>query len=431
MIDIPITFDEHSRTRIVSYLHDCYTKITDSIDVKKLRNLNCPNSALMLYDLAWMLGVCQSQYSFISINWGDKELQRNVNVLHSTLMKLINERIQNSLTTFNDISLPLNKKIEEVYLVTGIIKKDFVHDSTNKAIPEYWISTNLAVDLLIQHQNTFEEPRKQISCSERLKWGRWEYNKIPDDYCRLTVHYSKEQAQKILEEAEKANLSVFVKVIYSDNTETFTSLTPTEVTAIRNNHPDETNVIIRDFYTNIFKLWVSKNDICKLPGFNSIPEVPRPTASDSSYSITINQHQNKIVLNNYDLITVHNEISYFEASNAPSDIPSSYSGDDINLAVVTLILPELLPNKNDNPNTNKLSWNIFCRLTNVLNNNGCEVEDNIAQNGNSKKKCKIIGIDSKGEEIDLTYEALQHRVKSRLLTAYKYDLKSQKDTFKD
>ena len=39
-----IKFDDHSRTRIVSYLRDCYTKTTDNINVTKLRNLHCLNT---------------------------------------------------------------------------------------------------------------------------------------------------------------------------------------------------------------------------------------------------------------------------------------------------------------------------------------------------------------------------------------------------
>ncbi len=124
MIDIPIKFDEHSQTRIVSYLHDCYTNITDGIDVKKLRNLNCPNSTLMLYDLSWMVVICQSQYSFISINWDDKELQRNVNVLHSTFIKLVDDRVHNAFKTSHDINLPFDQKMEDIYRMIGIIKKD-------------------------------------------------------------------------------------------------------------------------------------------------------------------------------------------------------------------------------------------------------------------------------------------------------------------
>ena len=46
-----------------------------------------------------------------------------------------------------------------------------------------------------------------------LRWGRWEYNKIPDDFCRLSIHYTMKEAQQILEEAEKANFLVFIKVI--------------------------------------------------------------------------------------------------------------------------------------------------------------------------------------------------------------------------
>lgn len=32
------------------------------------------------------------------------------------------------------------------------------------------------------------------------RWGRWEYNKVPDNFCRLAVQYTKKQTQKILKE---------------------------------------------------------------------------------------------------------------------------------------------------------------------------------------------------------------------------------------
>jgi hypothetical protein len=46
------------------------------------------------------------------------------------------------------------------------------------------------------------------------------------------------------------------------------SLTPTEVTAVRNNSPDRTNVIIGFFYCNIFELWVSEIDANELLGLS-------------------------------------------------------------------------------------------------------------------------------------------------------------------
>lgn len=260
-----IKFDEHAHTRIVSYLRDCYTNITDDIDAKKLRNLNCANDALMLYDLSWMVVICQSQYSFMSINWDDKELQRNVYVLHSTFMKWMDDKIH-SFTASEDLKSPSDQKMEEICCVVGIRKKEFIHDAANKGILEYWISTSLAVELFIRYQNTFEEPRNKSINNDRLKWGRYEHNKAPEDFCRLTVWYSREATQLILEEAEKGNLSLFAKVIYPDNTETFISLTPPEVTTVRNNSPDKTNIIIQDFFANIFELWVSKNTISERLG---------------------------------------------------------------------------------------------------------------------------------------------------------------------
>lgn len=108
------------------------------------------------------------------------------------------------------------------------------------------------------------DSRLRMLLSERRRYSRCEYNVAPSDITRLSVRYTLEQAQKILEEAEKANFIIFSKVIHLDNTESFVSLTPTEVTAVRNNHPDKTNVIIGFFYCNVNELWVRKDEADKL-----------------------------------------------------------------------------------------------------------------------------------------------------------------------
>lgn len=97
--------------------------------------------------------------------------------------------------------------------------------------------------------------------NEQYGWCRLECEITDDNICRLTVNYSLEQTQKILEAAEKGQFPfVFGKVHYPNGKDLFVSLTPPEVTAVRNNSPDETNVIIGFFYCNVMELWVRKID---------------------------------------------------------------------------------------------------------------------------------------------------------------------------
>ena len=111
----------------------------------------------------------------------------------------------------------------------------------------------------------------------------------------------------------------------------------------------------------------------------------------------------------------------------------TYKGDHINAVVVNIILPQLLPDKEIPVDINKLSWEVFKQLTNQLNTDGAKVTDNIPKENTkyNKKNCKISGIDSCGEEINLTYEALKKRIQDSLLQAYQRNISPQKDTFSD
>lgn len=135
-----------------------------------------------------------------------------------------------------------------------------------------------------------------------------------------------------------------------------------------------------------------------------------------------------IVMSNYkvDNRTLNIEISKTEPVNPT---PASYTGNEVNIIIVTVILPKLVPDKKNIPDINELSWNVFEELTESLNANGASVKNNIPSKSN-KKECQIFGTDSNGETIDLSYEALKKRIESRLLNAYLKDIPPQKDTFK-
>jgi len=117
----------------------------------------------------------------------------------------------------------------------------------------------------------------------------------------------------------------------------------------------------------------------------------------------------------------HADIPYIEAPTSLSESPTEYSDNDVNIVVVTIILPKLLPDKKKNlskKDLNLLCENIFNQLTKVLNANGASVTNNLPKR--NKKDGEIKGIEKNGEHIKLSYEALERRVKSRLLQAY-YD----------
>ena len=157
------------------------------------------------------------------------------------------------------------------------------------------------------------------------------------------------------------------------------------------------------------------------------------TPENSTQQIFVQMIQNNIDLalskteiSNIDARIFHTENSYNEAPKQPSELPTAYLGDDINIAVVTIILPKLLPNKKTTLTKkilNKLCHDIFNQLADVLNTNGSKVTDNLPQN--NKKDGKIAGKDKNDNPISLSYEALEKRVKSRLIHAYHQDLKSK------
>lgn len=149
------------------------------------------------------------------------------------------------------------------------------------------------------HINDYEKIIPLSKNNDKILNGRIEYNKIPNDFCKLTIDFSKEEIQKILEEAEKGNFLVFVKVSQSNNAEIFVSLMPLEVTTIRNNNPSKTNIILgnkKECHTNISELWISKNTTTVF--FNKI--------NSSTYPKSENKNTSKIA-SNLDLATIGRE----------------------------------------------------------------------------------------------------------------------------
>lgn len=119
--------------------------------------------------------------------------------------------------------------------------------------------------------------------------------------------------------------------------------------------------------------------------------------------------------------------NYFN-SELSSKTLEEYLDDAINIAVISTILPKLLPNKKEKLNKkqlNKLYEKIFNQLSEVLNENGCFVTDNLPQK--NKKDGQIKGKDKSGNVINLSYEALSKRVNPKLLYIYQNNLQHQID----
>ena len=101
------------------------------------------------------------------------------------------------------------------------------------------------------------------------------------------------------------------------------------------------------------------------------------------------------------------------------ELTQTYKGDDVNIAVVNIILPELLPDKKQSLSSNQkneLCLIIFSKLTDVLNTNRAVVSNNLPTK--NKKDGEIKGKDKKGNPIKLSFEALERRVKNSLLDSY-------------
>jgi hypothetical protein len=185
------------------------------------------------------------------------------------------------LLSFIDKAIAKNLQNLRRMLLLEKCKEHFLNlsdEEQKKFIANYfYISRELELSI-----NTvkYAAKKEHSNYPERLRYARIEFHQAPQDITRLAVKYSLEQTQKILEEAEKANFLVFAKVIHPDNTESFVSLTPTEVTAVRNNSPDRTNVIIGFFYCNIFELWVSAIAADELLGLpQSVDEIKQASES--------------------------------------------------------------------------------------------------------------------------------------------------------
>jgi hypothetical protein len=104
---------------------------------------------------------------------------------------------------------------------------------------------------------------------------------------------------------------------------------------------------------------------------------------------------------------------------------SSYAGDEINIAVVQHILPELAHEKKQNITKEELaalSWHCFEKLEDVLTKNGSSVNLISASN---KKDHEIKGTGRSNESIEISFDAFRQRF-LKLYSAYIFNIPPKK-----
>jgi len=157
----------------------------------------------------------------------------------------------------------LPRNTDTIIVFDKKLKTNALSDGSPKKLTSRQINLIEEITSCFAHrEELLSDPSSRTLHWCRIEFSLKEYTNAPEDICRLAYTYSKAQTQILLEKAEIALLLFFAKVPLPDNTESFISLTPQEVTNVRNNAGKgyNTRIVMRDFEANIFDLWVRKSD---------------------------------------------------------------------------------------------------------------------------------------------------------------------------
>jgi len=452
------------RQKISSYLEQCAPNPSNvSIDeLVKLLPLN-------LRELAWMIAIGEGKYPYISIPWQLPALRDRVDILHNLFLKQITDEISVYAATDAMDTLSFDAKTDTIHKLMGI-EWEMTHDYNGKGIPTYYVFSindteplkSIFVRLLSAIKAKFVT--KSFEPVQMMPWIKQHNKQVRSNQIihllnKICVESPlKIEPGKIQESIQSYNLAWVITIcnkgIRCIEEVQLQELELTPLAEITNNKIidtlqesgllinlkprwfDEVDLRGSGAVQKILSYEIPPSVVLKLLSMTSIYKVdsdiaPEPKyqpvspVSDCSITIIMNIQNNSY---NVDARTFNIEVSNTEQSKKP---PSPYSGNEINIVVVSVILPKLLPDKKINPEINDLSWKVFELLTDALNANGASVRHNIPKDKINKKHCQIFGVDSHGEQINLSYEALKKRIESSLLEAYRQDTPPKKDTFKD
>jgi hypothetical protein len=450
------------RQKIGCYLEQS-APYPQNISIEEITNL----LPLSLRELAWMIAICEAKYSYNSIPWELPTLRDRVEVLHNVFLKQITDEISMYAASDAMDKLSFDARTDAIHKLMGI-EWEMSHDYDGKGIPTYYVfsinDTELLKSIFVRLLSAIKAKfvTKSFEPVQMMPWIKQHNKQVRSNQIihllnKICVESPlKIEPGKIHESIQSYNLAWVINICNKGmrclEEVQLQELELTPLAEITNNKIintlQESGLLI-----NLKPRWFDEVDlrgsgavqkilsyelppsvVLKLLSMTSIYKVDSNIAPEPKYqhvppvgcSITIIMNiQNKYSV---DARTFNIETSNNEQSNKP---PSPYSGNEINIVVVSVILPKLLPDKKSKPDINKLSWEVFEQLTDALNANGASVSHNIPEGKVNKKHCQIVGVDSHGEQINLSYEALKKRIESSLLEAYQQDTPPKKDNFKD
>ncbi len=433
------------RQKIGNYLEQCAPKPL-SISLEQLTNI----LPLSLRELAWIIAICEGKYPYAAIPWELTSLKDRVEVLNNIFLTEITQEIADHASADGMDSVSFDVRTDAIHKLMGI-QWEITHDYNGKGIPTYWVLSinnteqlkSIIVRLLSAIQAKMVTPT--LEPIQMMPWIKQSNKEArSNQIIRLLDKICVEQPiriniEKLYKPFHSYNLAWVIVICHKRlNWIEEVKLQELELTPLA----EITNGKIMDYLQqlgHLHKLRVKWFDEVDLRGSGAVKkimsyEIPPDLvleiiSNDSIYKIKT-QHalgsntpqviqfvgcSLTIQTNSFNTQVFNTDISYTEASTS-SESPTDYLVDDINIVVVTIILPKLVSNKKTNlkrKEMNSLCWEIFTQLTDVLNANGAVVFNNLPQK--NKKDGEIIGREKNGNPIKLSYEALEPIFRSKFM----------------